>query len=89
MFIYCRIEYGHFMYLESHEYRMYNTYDVHFYASIALISLWPQLQVVLQYDFADTVRAEDPTIRMHLFDGKKSKRKVCNTVPHDLGDPCK
>ena len=25
-------EYGRFAYLEGHEYRMYNTYDVHFYA---------------------------------------------------------
>ena len=24
---------------------MYNTYDVHFYASFALIDLWPKLQV--------------------------------------------
>nr|CAD7574474.1 unnamed protein product [Timema californicum] len=29
-----RLEYGHFAYLEGHEYRMYNTYDVHFYAFI-------------------------------------------------------
>ena len=34
-------------YLEGHEYRMYNTYDVHFYASFALIDLWPKLQVQL------------------------------------------
>ena len=35
-------------YLESHEYRMYNTYDVHFYASWALVDLWPGLQLSLQ-----------------------------------------
>ena len=35
-----------FRYLEGHEYRMYNTYDVHFYSSFALIDLWPNLQVV-------------------------------------------
>ena len=29
---------------------MYNTYDVHFYASWALAMLWPQLQISLQYD---------------------------------------
>ena len=34
----------------GHEYRMYNTYDVHFYASWALAMLWPQLQISLQYD---------------------------------------
>lgn len=42
-----RRAYGRFMYLEGHEYRMCNTYDVHFYASHALISLWPNLQVSL------------------------------------------
>ena len=29
---------------------MYNTYDVHFYASIALAHLWPQLELSVQYD---------------------------------------
>lgn len=37
-------EYGRFAYLESHEYLMYNTYDVHFYASFALVMLWPQVR---------------------------------------------
>lgn len=36
--------------VSGHEYRMYNTYDVHFYASWALAMLWPQLQISLQYD---------------------------------------
>jgi len=35
----------------GHEYRMYNTYDVHHYSSFALIMLWPKLQLSLQYDF--------------------------------------
>lgn len=34
----------------GHEYRMYNTYDVHHYASFSLIMLWPKLQISLQYD---------------------------------------
>lgn len=29
---------------------MYNTYDVHYYASFALIMLWPKLALSLQYD---------------------------------------
>lgn len=40
-----RLAYGRFAYLEGQEYRMYNTYDVHFYASHALANLWPNLQV--------------------------------------------
>ncbi|KAJ7425461.1 non-lysosomal glucosylceramidase [Pitangus sulphuratus] len=46
-------EYGRFAYLEGQEYRMYNTYDVHFYASFALIMLWPKLQISLQYDIGE------------------------------------
>ncbi len=42
---------GQFLYLEGHEYLMYNTYDVHFYASFALLQLWPQLELSLQKDF--------------------------------------
>lgn len=32
---------------------MYNTYDVHFYASFALIMLWPKLELSLQYDMGE------------------------------------
>ncbi|KAG5667295.1 hypothetical protein PVAND_015281 [Polypedilum vanderplanki] len=82
-----RHAYGRFGYLEGHEYRMINTYDVHFYASHALISLWPNLQVSIQYDFKDTITREVSEIRKHLYDGKSCARKIKNTVPHDLGDP--
>lgn len=32
---------------------MYNTYDVHYYASFALIMLWPKLALSLQYDIGE------------------------------------
>lgn len=35
------------------EYRMYNTYDVHFYASFALIMLWPKVALSLQYEIGE------------------------------------
>lgn len=82
-----RIEYGRFAYLEGHEYRMYNTYDVHFYASFTLAMLWPKLQTVLQRDFCDTIPREDRSRRWQLFDGDVTYRKVKNSIPHDLGDP--
>uniref|UniRef100_A0A8B9EG97 Non-lysosomal glucosylceramidase n=1 Tax=Anser cygnoides TaxID=8845 RepID=A0A8B9EG97_ANSCY len=50
-------EYGRFAYLEGQEYRMYNTYDVHFYASFALVMLWPKLQISLQYDIGESPRS--------------------------------
>lgn len=81
------LSYGRFAYLEGHEYRMYNTYDVHFYASHALVSLWPNLQISLQYDFRDSINVEINDQRKHLYDGKSASRKVKNSVPHDLGDP--
>ena len=48
-----RSEFGRFAYLESHEYRLYNTYDVHFYASFALADLFPGLQLSLQSDYCE------------------------------------
>lgn len=82
-----RLAYGRFAYLEGHEYRMYNTYDVHFYASHALANLWPNLQVSLQYDFRDSITTENLEPRKQLYDGKITARKVKDSVPHDLGDP--
>lgn len=82
-----RLAYGRYAYLEGHEYRMYNTYDVHFYASHALASLWPNLQVSLQYDFMDSIYTEINDTRKHLYDGKAAARKVLHSIPHDLGDP--
>ncbi|XP_068632889.1 non-lysosomal glucosylceramidase [Battus philenor] len=82
-----RHEFGVFGYLEGHEYRMYNTYDVHFYASFAIAQLWPNLQVVLQYMFRDTIATETVKCRQSLYDGKTVKLKIKDSIPHDLGDP--
>jgi len=78
---------GHFAYLESHEYRMYNTYDVHFYASFALAMLWPALELSLQRDFAHALKMEDDQIITYFFSGDKARRKVAGVIPHDLGSP--
>ncbi|CAH1646576.1 unnamed protein product [Spodoptera littoralis] len=82
-----RHEFGVFGYLEGHEYRMYNTYDVHFYASFAIAQLWPNLQVVLQYMYRDTIELETEKCRPNLYDGKSVKFKIKESIPHDLGDP--
>mgnify|MGYP003386742170 FL=1 len=78
---------GRFLYLEGHEYLMYNTYDVHFYAGFALLMLWPQLELSLQRDFANSVALEDLTHRVMLGEGEKRPRKMSGAVPHDLGSP--
>ncbi|KAF7989594.1 hypothetical protein HCN44_008268 [Aphidius gifuensis] len=82
-----RNEYGRFAYLEGQEYRMYNTYDVHFYAGFALAQLWPHLQSTLQYGIRDAISMEDHTVRWSLYDGSKYQRKLKGFVPHDIGDP--
>ncbi|XP_061468542.1 non-lysosomal glucosylceramidase [Rhineura floridana] len=80
-------EYGRFAYLEGQEYRMYNTYDVHFYASFALAMLWPKLELSLQYDMAAAVLTEDTRLRLYLMSGQTAQVKLCNVVPHDIGEP--
>ncbi|XP_049629217.1 non-lysosomal glucosylceramidase [Suncus etruscus] len=81
------LEYGRFGYLEGQEYRMYNTYDVHFYASFALIMLWPKLELSLQYDMALAALGEDLTQRQYLMSGAVAPVKTKNVIPHDIGDP--
>ncbi|XP_076260376.1 non-lysosomal glucosylceramidase [Rhynchophorus ferrugineus] len=82
-----RKKYGRFAYLEGHEYRMYNSYDVHFYASHALSKNWPHLQRSLQYDLRDFVSVELPQKFEQIYNGEVVERKKPNTVPHDAGDP--
>lgn len=76
---------GQLLYLEGVEYLMWNTYDVHFYASFALIMLFPQLELSIQRDFAAAVMMHDPEKMQILSDGKWVSRKVVGAVPHDLG----
>eukprot|EP00124_Ichthyophonus_hoferi_P002078 Ihof_evm12s129 gene=Ihof_evmTU12s129 len=81
---------GRFGYLESHEYRMYCTYDVHFYASWALIMNWPKLANNMTRDFADATLAECPDQYKNtelMYGGENCARWVKNAVPHDLGQP--
>ncbi|XP_034935399.1 non-lysosomal glucosylceramidase [Chelonus insularis] len=82
-----RNEYGRFAYLEGHEYRMYNTYDVHFYAAFALAQLWPNLQASVQYEIRDAIQFEDSSLRLILYEGIYCERKSKGFVPHDIGDP--
>ncbi|XP_043704315.1 non-lysosomal glucosylceramidase-like [Telopea speciosissima] len=76
---------GQLLYFEGNEYQMYNTYDVHFYSSFALIMLFPKLELSLQRDFAAAVMMHDPSKIKLLSDGTLVPRKVLGAVPHDLG----
>ncbi|GAV63282.1 DUF608 domain-containing protein/GBA2_N domain-containing protein [Cephalotus follicularis] len=76
---------GQFLYLEGVEYPMWNTYDVHFYSSFALVLLFPKLQLSIQRDFAAAVMMHDPSKVKCLYDGQWFPRKVLGAVPHDIG----
>ena len=81
---------------------MYNTYDVHFYASWALLQNWPALEMSIQYDFgktfyrltwtsftADQVFRQDDEQVVSMFTWKNMDRKKFGKAPHDLGHPSK
>ncbi len=78
---------GHFGYLEGHEYRMINTYDVHFTASFALLTHWPKLELALQRDIANATLQEYPESLTTMFTGQTARRKLAGFVPHDVGWP--
>lgn len=76
---------GRFLYLEGVEYVMWCTYDVHFYASFALLMLFPRIELNIQRDFAKAVLCEDGRKIKFLAEGNWGIRKVYGAVPHDLG----
>ncbi|CAK8571966.1 unnamed protein product [Lathyrus sativus] len=76
---------GRFLYLEGVEYVMWCTYDVHFYASFALLMLFPRIELSIQREFAQAVLCEDGRKVKYLAEGNWGIRKVFGAVPHDLG----
>jgi non-lysosomal glucosylceramidase len=78
---------GHFAVLECYDYPFYNTLDVNFYASWALLLLWPDLDVGVVRDFAATVDLDDPEIVTVGWQGTVAQRKRRGAMPHDLGAP--
>ena len=78
---------GHFAILECYDYPFYNTLDVNFYASWALLLLWPELDVGVVRDFAATVDLDDTDIVTVGLKGDLAPRKRRGAMPHDLGAP--
>ncbi|CAN1334617.1 Non-lysosomal glucosylceramidase [Linum perenne] len=76
---------GRFLYLEGVEYIMWCTYDVHFYASFALLELFPKIELSIQREFAKAVLCEDGRKVKYLAEGNVGIRKVRGAIPHDLG----
>lgn len=76
---------GRFLYLEGLEYVMWCTYDVHFYASFALLALFPKLELSIQREFAAATMRHNPEKTKFLTEADWGIRKVIGAVPHDLG----
>jgi non-lysosomal glucosylceramidase len=78
---------GRFALLECFDYPFYNTLDVNFYASFALLLLWPELERTVIRDFIDAVAVHDPAIVEIQSSGLPATRKCPGALPHDLGGP--
>lgn len=78
---------GRFAFLECYDYPFYNTFDVNFYASYALLELWPDLEKSIIRDFAAAVPVSDPALVQIQATGAYAPRKLPGAVPHDLGGP--
>lgn len=78
---------GPFALLECFDYPFYNTLDVYFYASFALLQLWPRLAVRIVRDFAATVGVRDDEIVPVWATGGSAVRKAAGALPHDVGGP--
>ena len=78
---------GRFAILECLDYRFYNTVDVNFYASWALLMLWPRLERRVIGDLVDTIRIGDPEVVTLEASGRSAVRKIAGAAPHDVGGP--
>jgi non-lysosomal glucosylceramidase len=78
---------GHFAYMECFDYPYYNTFDVDFYASFALLELWPEIEVSIMRDFAAAIPLQDLSTILVGYTQRPATRKVAGAVPHDLGTP--
>jgi non-lysosomal glucosylceramidase len=78
---------GRFALLECVDYPFYDTVDVDFYASFALLELFPELEIRGIRDLLAAIPVDDPEIVTIEASGMRAPRKVGGTVPHDVGGP--
>ncbi|HEY8439288.1 MAG TPA: glycoside hydrolase family 116 protein, partial [Candidatus Limnocylindrales bacterium] len=78
---------GRFALLECVDYPFYDTVDVDFYASFALLKLFPDLELRGIRDLLAAIPVDDPEIVSIEASGARAPRKIGGTVPHDLGGP--
>lgn len=78
---------GRFALLECVDYPFYDTVDVDFYASFALLELFPELELRGIRDLLAAIPVDDPEVVTIEASGAHAPRKVGGTVPHDVGGP--
>ena len=78
---------GRFALLECLDYPFYDSVDVDFYASFAILRLFPELEARGIRDLLAAVAVDDPEIVTIEASGLPAPRKVGGTVPHDVGGP--
>lgn len=78
---------GRFALLECLDYRFYDTVDVDFYASFAVLRLFPELEARGIRDLLAAIPIDDPSIVEIEASGAHVPRKIGGTVPHDVGGP--
>jgi non-lysosomal glucosylceramidase len=80
---------GRFALLEclDPDYAYYDTVDVDFYASFAVLRLFPQLEARGIRDLLAAIAVDDPDLVTIVASGLPAARKVGGTVPHDQGGP--
>jgi non-lysosomal glucosylceramidase len=78
---------GRFALLECVDYPFYDTVDVDFYASFALLELFPELEQRGIRDLLAAIPVDDPSLVSIQASGRDAPRKVGGAVPHDVGGP--
>ncbi len=78
---------GRFALLECVDYPFYDTVDVDFYASFAMLSLYPELELQGIRDLLATIPIDDPRVVTIEASGVRAPRKLGGSVPHDVGGP--
>lgn len=82
-----RADAGRFALLECLDYPFYDSTDVDFYASFAILRLFPELEARGIRDLLAAVAVDDPETVTIEASRLPAPRKVGGTVPHDVGGP--
>jgi non-lysosomal glucosylceramidase len=78
---------GRFALIECIDYPFYDTVDVDFYASFAILETFPELESRGIRDLLSVVPGGDSTIVQIEASGLEAVRKAPWAVPHDVGGP--